>query len=87
MADITWNALNTPDALCSLLAKLPGNMKNRWNRLVYNLQRHQERDAEFAYLVNFVEEESILVTDPMFSRDTRDSFMNKAQRSDHRGRE
>ena len=36
-ADITWNALNTPDTLCSLLAKLPGNMKDRYNRLANNL--------------------------------------------------
>ena len=33
--DITWNALNTPDTQCSLLAKLPGNMKDRLNRLAY----------------------------------------------------
>ena len=44
-ADITWNALNTSDTLCSLLAKLPRNMKDRRNRLAYNLRRHQERDA------------------------------------------
>ena len=43
-------------------------------------------DAEFADLVNFVEEETILVTDPMFSRDALDSVMDKAQRSDHRSR-
>ena len=82
-ADITWNALNTPDTLCSLLAKLPGNMKDRQNRLANNLRRHQERDAEFADLVNFVEEQKILITDPMFSRDV---FMDNAQRSDHRNR-
>ena len=78
-ADITWNALNIPDTLCSLLAKLPGNMKDKWNRLEYNLRRHQERDAEFADLVNFAEEETILITDTMFSRDALDSFMDKAQ--------
>ena len=80
-ADITWNALNTPDTLCSLLAKLPGNMKDRWNRLAYNLRRHQERDAEFADLVNFVEEETILIIDLMFSRDALDSFMDKTHRN------
>ena len=78
-ADITWNALNIPDTLCSLLAKLPGNMKDKWNRLEYNLRRHQERDAEFADLVDFAEEETILITDPMFSGDALDSFMDKVQ--------
>ena len=36
--------------------------------------------------MNFVEEETILVTDLMYSRDALDSFMDKAQRSDHRSR-
>ena len=85
-ADITWNALYTPDTLHSLLAKIPGNMKDIWNRLTYNLRRHQEMDAEFADLVNFVEEETILVTDPMFSRDALDSVMDNAKRPDHRSR-
>ena len=61
-------------------------MKDRWNRLAYNLRTYQERDTEFADLVNFVEEETILITDPMFSGDALDSFMDKAQRSDHRNR-
>ena len=28
-ADITWNAVNTPDTLCSLLLNFPGIMKDR----------------------------------------------------------
>ena len=27
-----WNALDTPDKLCSLISKLPGNTRGRWNR-------------------------------------------------------
>ena len=61
-------------------------MKDRWNRLAYILRRHQERDVEFADLVNFIEEETILITDPMFCRDVFDSFMDKTQRPDHRNR-
>ena len=85
-ADITWNALHIPDTLCSLPAKLPGNMKDIWNRLAYNPRRHEERDVEFADLVNFTEKGTILITDPIFSRNALDSFMDKAQRSDHRKR-
>ena len=61
-------------------------MKDKWNRLAYNLRRHQERDAEFVDLVNFVEKGIIFVTNLVFSRDALDSFMDKAQRSDHRNR-
>ena len=45
-ADITWNALNTPDTLCSLLAKLPGNMKDRWNRLAYTVSEGIRRGMQ-----------------------------------------
>ena len=41
---------------------------------------------EFADLVNFIEEETILITDPMFSMYALDSFMDKVQRSHHRNR-
>ena len=71
-AGINWNTINTPDTLPRLLAKLLGNMKNKWNILPYNLRR-QQNNAEFADLV----------TDSMFSRDALDSFMDKAQKSDH----
>ena len=86
-ADITWNALHIPDTLYNLLAKLPGNMKDIWNRLAYNPRRHEDRDVEFADLENFTEKETILITDPIFSRDALDSFMDKVQRSDHRKRQ
>ena len=85
-ADITWNALNSPDKLYNLLAKLTGNMNDRWKRLAYNLRRQKQSDAKFADLVDFIEEGAILVTDPMFSRENLDSFMDRAQSLDHRSR-
>ena len=62
-ADITSNALNTLDTLRRLLAKLSGNIKDTWNRLGCNLRRYQKKDAEFEDLVNFVEEDTFLVTE------------------------
>ena len=62
-------------------------MKDIWNRLAYNPRRHGDRDVEFADLENFTEKETVLITDPIFSRDALDSFMDKAQRSDHRKRQ
>lgn len=72
---ITWNVVNTPVALCSLLTKFSGNKKDGidW-------------DADLADLLNFIKEEKILLTDSMFSRDALDSLMDKAQRSVHRSR-
>ena len=54
--------------------------------MAYNRRRHQQRDAESADLVNFIKEEAILLTDPMFSRDALDSLIDKRQRSNNRRR-
>ena len=27
-----WNALDSPDSICMLLTKLPGQLRDRWNR-------------------------------------------------------
>ena len=37
-----WNSLDTPDVLCSLVSKLPGNTMDRWNRKVFMLRKHQQ---------------------------------------------
>ena len=29
-----WDSLDTPDILCALISKLPGNASNKWNRKV-----------------------------------------------------
>ena len=72
---ITWNVVNTPVALCSLLTKFSGNKKDGidW-------------DADLPDLLNFIKEEKILLTDSMFSRDALDSLMNKRQLSKNRRR-
>ena len=55
-----WNALDTPDVLCSLISKLPGNTRDRWNRRVLNLRRHEQIEPELADLIELVEEEVVL---------------------------
>ena len=61
-------------------------MNNKHKKLTDNIRKHQQRDAEFVDYVNFVEEKTTLVTDPMFSRAAFDSFMDKAQKSSHKSR-
>ena len=31
-----WNALDTPETLCILVSKLPGGLRDRWNRKVFS---------------------------------------------------
>ena len=72
-----WNALDTPDVLCSLISKLPGNTRDRWNRRVLNLRRHEQREAELADLIEFVEEEVVLVNYPLFSKEALKEYIDK----------
>ena len=36
-----WNAMDTPEMLCMLIAKLPGGLIDRWNRNVQAIRNHQ----------------------------------------------
>ena len=36
-----WNASDSPDILCMLISKLPGEIMERWNRKVLNIRRCQ----------------------------------------------
>ena len=44
MSKQQWNILDTPDILCTLISKLPGNARDRWNRKVFNVRRRDRRE-------------------------------------------
>eukprot|EP00794_Sanderia_malayensis_P002442 gene2442-2808_t len=67
-ANLTWNMLENQDMICILLTKLPVYVIDRWNRQVLNIRRRQNRELRFADFVEFIDEESVLVSDPLFSR-------------------
>ena len=72
-----WNSLDTPDVLCSLVSKLPGNMRDRWNRKVLMLRKHQQLEPELSDLIDFLEEEMVLANDPLFSREALKDYTDK----------
>ena len=63
-----WNAINTPDILCMLVSKLPNGLIDRSNRTAYNIRR-QECEPSLSDLMKFVDQETTLVNDPIFSRE------------------
>eukprot|EP00794_Sanderia_malayensis_P002301 gene2301-2650_t len=65
---LTWNMLENQDMICTLLTKLPVYVMDRWNRQVLNIRRRQNREPRFADFLEFLDEESVLVSDPLFSR-------------------
>ena len=62
-----WNFLDTPDVLVTLTSKLPGNVRDRWNRLVLKIQRHEETQPELPDFINFIDDETLLTSDLLLS--------------------
>ena len=64
-----WNALDTPEVLCMLISKFPGVLVDRWNRKVQNVRRRESGEPDLIDFVRFMEEETLLMNDPWFSRE------------------
>ena len=54
-----WNAMDTPEMLCMLIAKLPGALIDRWNRNVQAIRKRHLREPDLQDLINIVEEENV----------------------------
>ena len=70
-----------------LLSKLLTYLQDRWNRYVYKLRRSGRTGAELMDLIEMVDEETIPVNDPLFSRETLSQYVhkpNKFNREDRR---
>ena len=39
-----WNSLETPETLCILASKLPGGLRDRWNRTVQGIKRRYKEE-------------------------------------------
>ena len=61
--------LDSPDILCMLMSKLPSGIMERWNRKVQNIRRYQAREPTLDDMTDFIEEDTILMNDPSFSRE------------------
>ena len=63
------NALDSIDNLCTIVSKLPGNSREKWNRKALSLRTKQYRQPELKDMISFVEEELTLWSDPLFSKE------------------
>ena len=64
-----WNALETQETLSILVSKLPGSLRDRWNRKVQVVRRSFGREPCLSDFASFVHEETTLVNDLIFSKD------------------
>ena len=72
-----WNDLDSPESICMLLSKLPGELGDRWNREVYSIRAKDSREPELKDLINYVDKEAALVSDPLFSEKAAEQYLDK----------
>ena len=72
-----WNALDSPDSICMLLSKLPDQLRDRWNRELYNIRGKHSREPELKDLINYADKEIALVSDPLLSKEAVEQYLDK----------
>ena len=63
-----------------MVSKLPGGMTDRWNRSVLKIRKHQHREPNLKDITEFVEDETILMNEPLFSLEALGEFNTKTKR-------
>ena len=72
-----WNVFNTPDIICMLLSKLPGSARDKWSRKALTIRQYQRREPELSDFIKFVDNETLIVSDPLFSKVAVDEYLEK----------
>ena len=65
-----------------LVSKLPGNMRDRWSRRVLTIRRKQVREPDMKDFIHFINDETIIVSDPIFSKEAIEPYLEN--KSSHR---
>ena len=79
-----WNAMETPGFLCMIVSKLPSDVADMWNRKALILQRSQQREPSLKDFIEFFDEETVLVNNPIFSREAITAYFGTQEKSDNR---
>ena len=69
--------------LWMLTANLPGGLMERWNRKVQAIRKRHLCEPNLQDLIKFVEEETVLVNDPLFSREALHEYTKDPEKSTH----
>ena len=57
-----------------LLSKLPGNIRDKWVRQVMRVRRDEHKEATLRHFIKFIHNETMVVNDPLFSKETIEQF-------------
>ncbi|MEO0687165.1 MAG: hypothetical protein AAFY76_19485, partial [Cyanobacteria bacterium J06649_11] len=67
-SNIATEHFNSYQILCTITSKLPANLRDRWNRSVYRFRSIEKREPVLVDLIDFIERETVIATDPLFSK-------------------
>ena len=73
----TWNVLSTPEIMCMLLSKLPGGKRDKRSRRILLIRRRQGKQPELANFIDFVNDENLIVSDPVFCKEGVEQYTDK----------
>ena len=60
-----------------LLSKLPGSVRDIWSWKVLTIRKRGNREPEMADFIQFVNDETLIVTDPVFSKEAVEQYVEK----------
>ena len=75
--------MDAPEMLGMLIAKLPGGLIDRWNRNVQAIRKRHLREPDFQAIITFLEEETVLMNDRLFSRQALHEYTKYPENSTH----
>ena len=79
----TWNVFDTSEIMCMLLSKLPGGIRDKWSKRVLLIRRKKGKELELADFIDFVNDENLIVIDPVFSKEAdKYSTLTRKQNQD-----
>lgn len=67
MEDVSYmSEMNMPSNMRAIILKLPYKMRAKWRNIAYELQEKHRRQAGFSDIVNFIERQVSIASNPLF---------------------
>ena len=64
-----------------ILSKLPGETRDKWSRRFLLIRRKQRQEPELADIIDFVNDENLIVSYPVFFKEAVEQYINKKTKS------
>ena len=77
----SWNVLDLLKTLSLMISKFPRHISGRRNRQALTIRMHHLRGLSLSEIIAFVEKETILVNDPLFSNNAVEIYLDKTKES------